>query len=551
MNMISILKIIQISFLRGFILLGLFSLSFGFALAQSPTPTLTLSISPSLFDMSVNPGQEWRSSLKVINVNDYDLTVYVEVVNFLPQGETGDGRFVPINANETGGTTLAEWFIINKEPIIIPREQTFEIPIAVRVPVDAAPGGHFAAILVGTKPLDNEAGEARVQTSQMITSLFFARVAGDIKEMGLVREFTAESTWLSKPEATFNLRFENKGNVHLQPQGDIRITNMWGQERGVIPINQSTQFGNVLPESIRKFTFAWKGEWSVSDIGRYTAEVTLAYGTTERQFTNAKASFWVIPVKLLLGIVIGLGLFAALVTWLVRLYVSRMLAMAGIDVNEYHSAVHHNTLPKRRVTKSTIHRPFTVSFGKWIGSLKSEKTLSAKLARLVEPVLSNRLVFVGILIVIVCIGLAVRFVLSANTEHRGYEIEYVNADANLKLTSEEIIYNQFKRERVTSDVPTDTNLPALKIVNRSGIPGLGAEARLRLETRGYKINELSADFSSPQKRTVVVYAAELEREALRLSARLGNAPASKMTEEQAKEGSLLIVYVGNDISAIE
>ena len=74
-----------------------------------------------------------------------------------------------------------------------------------------------------------------------------------------------------------------------------------GQERGIIPINQASQFGNVLPESIRKFTFTWKGEWSVSDIGRYTAMATLAYGSEERQFASAKTYFWVIPVKLLLG----------------------------------------------------------------------------------------------------------------------------------------------------------------------------------------------------------------------------------------------------------
>lgn len=525
------------------LLLGIFSV------VEAQAPTLTLSISPSLFDMSVNPGQEWRSSLKVINVNDYDLTVYVDVVNFLPQGESGDGRFVPIDASETSGSTLAEWFVINKEPIVIPREQTYEIPIAVRVPFDAAPGGHFAAIMVGTKPINTEPGQAQVQTSQMITSLFFARVAGDIKEVGIIREFTAQSSWLSKPEATFNLRFENKGNVHLQPQGDIRITNMWGQERGVIPINQSTQFGNVLPESIRKFTFSWKGEWSFSDIGRYTAEVTLAYGTGDRQFASSKTNFWVIPVKLLLVIVISLTVFGLIVTWLVRLYVSRVLSLAGIDINEYRQTGHKNTLPKRHVTRASIHKPVADGWRWWLGTLSQDQTLTQKLKRIFDVIKVHKLVIFAIISVLAFLSFIVFFVMSANKDYRSYEIEYVNPDANLKLTSEEIIYNQLKIERAIKEVEVDLNLPKVKIVNRSGVPGLGAEAKLQLEAKGYQVVELSADFSSPQSRTVIVFVGELEREALRLSSRLENAPISK-SEDEISPGVPLIVYVGDDISFV-
>ena len=287
-------------------LLLVFGIAFPQGLVIAQDSSLTLSISPSLFDMSIDPNQEWRSSLRVININPFDLTVYVDVVNFLPQGEGGEGRFVPVTPSEDGGTTLAEWFTVTKEPILIPQEQSVEIPLVVRAPEDASPGGHFAAILVGTKPLVPEEGQARVQTSQMVTSLFFARVSGDVIESGSIREFTTTGKYFNSPEANFELRFENKGNVHLKPQGDIRITNMWGEERGVVPINQNSSFGNVLPESVRKFNFSWKGEWSIADIGRYTAIATLAYGADDRQFASAETTFWVIPFKLLLGIFVTL-----------------------------------------------------------------------------------------------------------------------------------------------------------------------------------------------------------------------------------------------------
>ena len=175
--------------------------------------------------------------------------------------------------------------------------------------------------ILRTKPPQNQTGQTRLQTSQMVTSLFFAKIAGDISESGSIREFATVKTLSGEPEATFSLRFENRGNVHLQPQGDIRIYNMWGQERGVIPINQQSQFGNVLPDSVRKYVFTWKGEWSPADIGRYRASVALAYGTEARQFASAETYFWVLPVMLILGVVLGLIIFFGLVTWFVKLYV--------------------------------------------------------------------------------------------------------------------------------------------------------------------------------------------------------------------------------------
>ena len=528
---------------------GIFALLLLFPQTLLAQEALTLSISPSLFDMSVNPNQEWRSSLRVINVNDYDLTVYLDVVNFMPQGEGGSGRFIPISDDaEAAGSTLAEWFVINREPIVVPREQSLEIPIAVRVPEGAAPGGHFAAILVGTKPPVSEAGQARVQTSQMVTSLFFARVAGDIRELGLVRDFTTSDSIFDKPEVNFELRFENKGNVHLQPQGEIKITNMWGQERGIIPINQSTQFGNVLPESIRKFNFAWKGEWSFSDIGRYTAEVTLAYGTEARQFATAITTFWVIPFKLLFGILVIIGLFGLATTWLVRRYVRRMLSLAGIDVNEYKAsssvkALHHS----RAKNKVPLHQPMVLGLADFKLKVLAANGVLKRVSAIGNFIIQYRIFFAAIVLMITFLVLVIWFVSSANTDTRGYEIEYVNADANLRLTSEEIIYRQLKQERETNPVNVDESLPPLKIVNRSGVPGLGAEAKLQLEARGYKVIVLEADFATRGDRTVVVYPTDQEREAKRLSAHLNNAPISAFDTED--NGGVITVYVGDDIRA--
>lgn len=510
--------------------------------------SLTLSISPSLFDMSVNPGQEWRSTLRVINVNDYDLTVYIDVVNFSPKGESGEGRFMPVPPEGGEGVTLAEWFSIEREAIVVPREQSKEIPFAVRVPFDASPGGHFAAILVGTRPHAPEPGQAKVQTSQMVTSLFFARVAGDIIEQGSIREFTTSDRFLGAPEVTFDLRFENKGNVHLQPQGEIKITNMWGEERGLIPINQSSQFGNVLPETIRKFTFSWKGEWSMADIGRYTAVATLAYGNESRQFTSMQTEFWVIPFKLLFGILLGLVLFGALISWFVRLYVRHMLVMAGINIEEYQAAKKNGlVVEKFRAQKAVrIHTPVTHGYVDFKQHLAKAKDLFGYFRQSWFFIQKYQLFFIGIGVIVVFVSIIVWYIASATTDQRGYEIVYENADSNVTLSSEEIIYNQLRSERKLNEFTVSEHLPPVRVINQSGTPGLGAETKLKLEALGYKVTELSSDSTSPRKRTVVIFKSDQEVEAVRLSSVLNKAPVSTYETDPADD--TLTVYVGEDMS---
>ena len=523
--------------------------------------SLTLSVSPTLFDMTAHKEQEWQSSIKVINVNNYDLTVYADVVNFVPRGESGEVSFVPISKNDADGATLAQWFTISHEPIVIPREQTVEIPFTIKVPADASPGGHYAAILIGTKSIKDGKSETKVQTSQMVTSLVFTRIAGDINESGTIREFRTTENFLSKPEATFELRFENKGNVYLQPQGEIKITNMWGEERGIIPINQNSQYGKVPhktpgSDGIRKFTFEWKGEWSVTDVGRYTAIVTLGYGTENRQFTTSKTNFWVIPIKPLLGILAGIIIFFTVTSWLVRRYINRMLISAGLDVDDYRMMKKSGQMMNSRYTNNRhikIHAPVKEGILDLKHQLQVSDGFTDRLKTFWNFCYKNYIFFSGLIFILLCISVAVWYVKNANTEQRAYEVIYVNSDSNVKVSSEEIIYNELKSAtssdtvNTNTQINTDKNLPKIILINRSGVPGVAAEIKMSLEKMGYLITELEADLTQSQLKTVIVYSESNQDAALKLSTQLNNALISLYDTENDKKDTITI-FIGSDMS---
>jgi hypothetical protein len=533
-----------------FLLCVLTALSAAFpliTLAQNKQEGLSLSVTPTLFEMSAKPLQSWNSTVKVINNNPHELTIYANVVNFAPQGETGEGKFIPVLEAATEGTTLAEWITLSKDPIAIPAEESVAIPLTVTVPEDATPGGHFAAILIGTRPLDTKAA-FQVRTSQIVTSLFFVRIAGDVIENGTIREFRASKTFVSTPQADFEVRFENKGNVHLQPQGQILITNMWGKERGVIPINHQTHFGNVLPESIRKFEFSWRGEPSFSDIGRYKAELTLAYGDDSRKFLTSTSYFYVVPIKALAIVLGSLVAFVLLISWMIKAYVRRMLSLAGVEPEVY-----RRTQTKSFRKEGDIRIVKNVSFRSPVESgvldlkqrLESAHAFFDTLKTLSGFVISYRVFFASLIVLVIAGGLAWRFFAEVTIEQRDYEVVIDNADVDVTLSSEDILY---ERHTVADTHRADNEITQeyeLVLVNSSDTPGVAAALQGKLTALGYFVSDLKSDFTESKARTVIVYDLALQEQALALSKKLGNALLSANPSSE-NSTAFITIYIGND-----
>lgn len=514
-----------------------------FVSAQS---SLSLSVSPTLFEMSAAPGQEWSSAVRIINPNPYDITVYGDVVNFAPQGESGRARFLPVLDEERSGTTIAEWITLSEVEFTIPAEQTIEVPFTITVPAEVSPGGHFGAILVGTRPPETAVDTPRVETSQIVTALIFLRVEGDVIEQGGIRSFRTTTGILDRPEASFELRFENNGNVHLQPQGQIEIFNMWGEVRGEVPINRNTMFGNVLPESVRKYEFTWTGDWSLADIGRYRAVATLAYGEESRQFSSQEAVFWVIPWQPLLLIVGIFGGFFLFLTWAVKLYIRRALGVAvqsaGLQSEQYPYAT---PAPMARRSQS-VTAPIERGILDLRQRYQDSETFGGRVRETFGFIGSYRLFFFSLLVIIGFIWLVVWFVQDANTESRPYEVEIGGVGGQMTLDSEDIEYEKRASESPTPRSATTTNdgIPPIRIVNQSGLVGLAAEVRLLVEAEGVEVVEVDSDIGAGEWNTVIVYHPDFAAAALELSKLIDEALLSAFAE--ADPAAPITVYVGRD-----
>jgi len=289
---------------------------------------LMLSITPPLIKNNVNPGQIWKSYIKLVNNNKTDIKIYVEVMDFKGGTENGTVEFIKsISKNEEENKhLLSRWIVIDPGPIEIPAQNSKEIPFIIDVPEDANPGGHYAAILAGTRPPDDQIEGTSIKVSSLLGSLMLLNVKGEVTEEGKIREFSVPNIVFQKAEVDFTVRFENTGNTHIQPQGEIRVYDWLGKDRGYMTLNHNSEFGNVLPEGIRKWNFNWKGEDSIFSMGRYRAALILGYGEENgRQTDTREMYFWVLDYKIL-GIILGsIILVLILISVVIRFYVRRAI----------------------------------------------------------------------------------------------------------------------------------------------------------------------------------------------------------------------------------
>lgn len=304
------------------------------SVVQAQTAGQGLEISPPLVDLKADPGKTLTERIKIRNVTAETLVVRAQYNDFVASGEEGLPKLL-LDNNESNPFSIKDWLSSIANLSLAPKEQK-TITLTINVPGDASPGGHYGVIRFTGSPPDTD--ESAVSLSASIGTLVLVNVSGDIKEEANIVELYAAQK--DKKRSLFEYgpiqivaRVENIGNIHIQPTGVVRVTNMFGREIGSSQLNQNK--GNVLPESIRKFESTLDKKLL---FGRYTIQADLVYGAEGKIITKTR-SFWVIPYKLIL---LALGLII-LLYFAVRGYNRTILKRASKRQNS-----HGKTSKKRR-----------------------------------------------------------------------------------------------------------------------------------------------------------------------------------------------------------
>ena len=302
-----------------------------------------LEIAPPVIYLTVSPGQTVNTQILIRDISSGSLLVTGQVNDFVASGQDGTPKVILDNdTNNPYG--MKSWVAPLPKLLLVPREIK-SLPVTIKVPADASPGGHYGVVrFTATAPSLEGNG---VSLSASLGSLILLTVTGKTTEKLTTESFTvAKGNKISKlfesGPVNFTEVLKNSGNVHVQPVGQVTVTDMFGRKLGAVNVN--TPPGNILPGSTRKFNQVLDKSviGNKHMFGRYKAVMKVTYGS-DKKVLNSTIIFWVIPYKLI-GIVI---LTLIVLFFLVRFLLRRYNRYIRNQVNKANHPKHPPTPPKQ------------------------------------------------------------------------------------------------------------------------------------------------------------------------------------------------------------
>lgn len=266
-------------------------------------------VGPGRAEIEVRPGESVVVEISVTNRISDDRTFNLAVEDM--RGSTDATQSVVLLGGETGPYTVKDYISFPQTSFTLGLGERARIPVTITMPPNAEPGGYYGSVLVSTVQVDeSNTGSTRSPIVARIGTLFFITVPGEVNRAGELKELALKNDqwWYEKGPIELSLLYENTGSVHLNPYGELRITNLFGEEVGFVELEPWF----ALPQSLRSREVTWDREML---FGRYVATAKINRGYDDI-VDEAQVAFWVLPWKVVGGIfvvvfviVFGLRLF--------------------------------------------------------------------------------------------------------------------------------------------------------------------------------------------------------------------------------------------------
>jgi len=278
-----------------------------------------MEISPVRTDLVIKPGESKTITVYVRNVTEGTEVLNVVKNDFEAKDETGTPSLM-LNgeANPTHGLKR---YMTAPERLTIPKGKQQGVQVTIKIPKDAAGGGYYGAVRFAPGANSSNAvspNADNVALAGSVASLILVRVPGDITEelqiasLAAVQGEKAKTFFTSGKNVDAMIRFRNSGNIQVQPYGKVTLKK-GSKVLGTYEINDATPPGNVIPDSIRRFTVDLDGK--VGSFGKYQLVGNFGYGENG-QLLSATTTFFVIPLYMIIGVVVLILLIIGMILFL-------------------------------------------------------------------------------------------------------------------------------------------------------------------------------------------------------------------------------------------
>lgn len=272
-------------------------------------------VGPGKTELQIEPGTSKTVEIIVSNRTgeEREFELFVEDAT----GSTDPKAPIVLLGDDQGPYTLRDYIKLPTTKFMLGHNERARIPVTVAVPVNAEPGGRYGSVLVTTvsKKADISEANGAAPSSAIISrvgTLFFLTIPGDTVIEGELHSFATvpDQQFFADGPINFQILYENKGALHLNPYGEIRITNLFNEEVGFVELDPWF----ALPKSLRSREVTWNRELL---IGRYTATAFINRGYDD-VIDEQSVTFWVLPWKLIVPVFVGLFLVFFIIRFMAK-----------------------------------------------------------------------------------------------------------------------------------------------------------------------------------------------------------------------------------------
>lgn len=297
--------------------------------------TFDTTVSPTFVETTAKPGSTISQTVRLRNNSTTPVTLTAEV-KIMGGDEAG-----ALTIKDDKAEHLA-WLALKDNKVILRPKEWTTVPFTLTIPESASYGYYWALSFTSNAEQADSTGTT-LNASIVVPILLSVEKAG-AKTEGKLTEFKTTSGYYEYPPITFTNIFENTGNVHVKPQGNIFIKDFFGRTVATLNVNDSQ--GSVLPGIKRSFESTWNDGFVTYEpkivngdvvmdengkpkqemkihfqklldlrIGKYTATSLLLVSGADKDYTYEKSiSFFVFPWKIVLiilaiAVFVGIGLF--------------------------------------------------------------------------------------------------------------------------------------------------------------------------------------------------------------------------------------------------
>jgi len=266
-------------------------------------------LGPGKIELFLDPGESITRDLKITNRTGRMLTINIDIEDF-----TGDPNYsTQLLGDEQGPYSLRDYIKPEISEFNLSHGERASLPVTISIPEDASPGGLYGATIARVSPASEQeekiadGATGNVGIVSRLATLFFVRVKGDINESGYLKSFTTDKKFYKQGPVNFSIVYENTGSVHLNPYATIEIKNITGKKIDTVDV--APYF--VMPGFIRNRSVDWHKKLA---FGRYTAIASVNRGYNNL-VDEAKITFWIIPLKVIIISLSVILLLAVLIWW--------------------------------------------------------------------------------------------------------------------------------------------------------------------------------------------------------------------------------------------